>query len=82
MDMKRAGARTSPSSMKLNGNRSVHPLDFQTLGNSKFRTDSQIQRELSQAHKRSQDLGSGSGWRNIALEEAEKMSERRQIVWI
>lgn len=81
-EMKGSRPRTSTSSIQLNGPRGGDLSDFQNFGNTKFRTDGQIQRELSQAHKRSQDLGRASGWRNIALEEAEKMSERRQVMWI
>lgn len=79
-EMKLARLRTSTSSKHLNERRNVDLPDFQTLGNNAFGTDGQIQRELSRAHKRSQDLGSSVGWRNIALDEAEKRSKR--IMWI
>lgn len=81
-EIKHTGPRTSTSSMPPNGRRSGDPSDLQTFGNAKFRIDGQIRREPSQAHRRSHDLGSSSGWRNSVLEEAQNMAERRQVLWI
>ena len=82
-EMKPARLRTSTSGSQLDGIKSGGFSDLQTtLVNPDHRSGGQIQRELSQARRRGEDLASSSGWRNIVLEEAQKNTGRQEITWI
>jgi len=84
IELKGPRLQTSTSGIGFDGLETCDPSDLKSgAGSRKTRIDGQIQRELSIARKRSKDLGYSSGWRNIALEEAEKTKTgEKDIEWV